>query len=94
MKGNDMNRIVTMVLKNLWHVPGAWFKLCHYAKNTDKYPELEQWQHIQYILKLAVTSGNIDFECHGVENIPKEKVRELTMQHIKDIENGQRDFRF
>ena len=29
-----------------------------------------------------------------LENIPKEKVRELTAQHIKDIENGQRDFRF
>lgn len=29
-----------------------------------------------------------------LENIPKEKVRELTAQHIKDIESGQRDFRF
>lgn len=33
---------------------------------------MTKWQHIQYILKLAVTSGNIDFECHGLENIPKE----------------------
>ena len=32
-----MNRILTMVLKNLWVVPGAWFKLCHYAKNNEKY---------------------------------------------------------
>ena len=37
-----MNRIVTMVLKNLIYVPGAWFKLCHYAKNTDKYSEEEK----------------------------------------------------
>lgn len=29
-----------------------------------------------------------------LQNIPKEKVREITAQHIKDIENGQRDFRF
>lgn len=29
-----------------------------------------------------------------LENIPKEKVRELTAQHVKGIENGQRDFRF
>ena len=67
-----MNRIVTMVLKNLWHVPGAWFKLCHYAKNTDKYPELEQWQHIQHILRLAVKGGNIDLKVTGLENIPRE----------------------
>lgn len=67
-----MQRILLMVLQNFWRVPAAWFKLCHYAKNTEKYPEMTKWQHIQYILKLAVTSGNIDFECHGVENIPKE----------------------
>ncbi len=29
-----MNRIVTMVLKNLPIVPGAWIKLCRYAGKT------------------------------------------------------------
>ena len=67
-----MLRILLMVFQNFWRVPAAWFKLCHYAKNTDKYPELTKWQHIQYIMKLAVNSGNIDFECQGLENIPKE----------------------
>lgn len=67
-----MIRIFLMVLRNFWKVPGAWIKLCHYAKDTDKYSELEKWQHIQYILKLAVNSGNIDLRVYGVENIPKE----------------------
>lgn len=67
-----MQRILLMVLRNFWRVPAAWFKLCHYAKHTEEYPEMEKWKHIQYILKLAVTSGNIDFECHGLENIPEE----------------------
>lgn len=67
-----MQRILLMVLQNFWRVPAAWFRLCHYAKNTEKYPELTKWQHIQYIMHLAVTSGNIQFECHGLENIPKE----------------------
>ena len=67
-----MQRILLMVFQNFWRVPAAWFKLCHYAKHTNKYEEMTKWQHIQYILKLAVTSGNIDFECHGLENIPKE----------------------
>lgn len=67
-----MNRIVLMVLRNFWQVPGLYWKLCHYAKNTDKYPELEKYRHIQHILKLAVTSGNIDLKVYGVENIPKE----------------------
>lgn len=67
-----MNRIVTMVLKNLWHVPGAWFKLCNYAKHTDTYPEAEKWGHIQHILRLAIKGGNIDLQITGLENIPAE----------------------
>lgn len=67
-----MNRIVTMVLKNLPVVPGAWIKLCRYAKHTDKYPELERYRHIQYILKKAVKGGNIDLVVSGTENIPTE----------------------
>ncbi len=67
-----MNRILLMVLRNILVVPGAYMKLCHYAKNTDKYTEEEMYKHIQYILKLAVTSGNIDLKVTGTENIPKE----------------------
>ena len=66
-----MNRIVLMVLRNFWKVPTAWFKLCHYAKNTEKYDEETKYKHIQYILKMGVDSGNIDLEVHGQENIPK-----------------------
>jgi len=67
-----MNRIVLMVLRNFWKVPKAYWKLCHYAKHTDEYPEEEKYRHIQYILKLAVKSGNIDFQVYGTENIPQE----------------------
>ena len=62
-----MLRILLMVLRNLWIVPGAWIKLCRYAKDTEKYSEPEKWQHIQYILKRAVTTGNIDLKVHGLE---------------------------
>ena len=67
-----MNRIVLMVLRNFWKVPPAWFKLCHYSKNTEKYDEETKYRHIQYILKMGVNSGNVDVEVHGQENIPKE----------------------
>ena len=68
-----MNRIVTMVLNNLFIVPGAWFKLCKYAKHTDEYPEVEKWRHIQYILRRAVKGGNIDLQVTGLENIPQDE---------------------
>ena len=67
-----MNRIVTMVLKNFPIVPGAWQKLCRYAKHPEKYSEEEMYRHIQYILKRAVRGGNIDLQVSGTENIPKE----------------------
>lgn len=76
-----MNRIVTMVLKNLLIVPGAWFKLCHYADNTDKYPEEEKYRHIQYILQRAITGGNVDLLVTGKENLPKENGFMLYSNH-------------
>ena len=65
-----MNRLVMMVLKNIHIVPGAWFKLCHYAKYTEKYPEQEKWDHIHFIMGRALASGNIDLTVTGLENIP------------------------
>ena len=67
-----MNRLVLMVLRNLWRVPKLYGKLCHYAKYTDRYPEQEKWGHIQSILKLAVKSGNVDLQVRGLENLPQE----------------------
>ena len=67
-----MVRILLMVIRNFWRVPKAYWKLCHYAKHTDEYSEEEKYRHIQYILKLAVKSGNIDLQVYGKENIPRE----------------------
>ena len=70
--GKSMNRIVLMVLRNIFRVPGLYARLCHYAKNTDKYPEEEKWAHIHKIMKFAVASGNIDLKVTGKENLPAE----------------------
>jgi 1-acyl-sn-glycerol-3-phosphate acyltransferase len=67
-----MNRLLMMVLRNITIVPGAWCKLCRYAKNTDHYPEMEKYRHIQYIMKRAIQAGKIDLQVSGQENIPSE----------------------
>lgn len=67
-----MNRIVTMVMKNILIVPGAWTKLCRYAKHPENYPEQERYAHIQYILQRAVKGGNVELLVTGKENIPAE----------------------
>lgn len=65
-----MNRIVTMVLRNLWIVPYLWIKLCRYARNPDKYPELERWKHLQRIMRRAIIGGRVNLTVTGQENIP------------------------
>ena len=67
-----MNRITLMVLKNIFRVPGLYIKLCRYAKNPDKYPEQEKWDHVHRIMSLAAASGNINLQITGLENIPQE----------------------
>ena len=67
-----MLRILLMVLRNFWWVPGAWFKLCRYAKHTERYPEQEKYDHIRYIMNLAVKSGNIDLTVTGQEKLPEQ----------------------
>jgi len=76
-----MNRIVMMVLKNLWRVPSAWIRLCHYTKHTDKYPEEVKYRHIQYILNRAIIGGNVNVVLTGKENIPKENGFMLYANH-------------
>ena len=76
-----MNRIVTMVLKNLFFVPGAWIKLCRYAKHADQYPEEEMYRHIQSILQRAIRGGNIDLTVTGQENIPQQNGFMLYSNH-------------
>jgi len=67
-----MNRILLMVMRNFPKVPGLYAKLCHYAKNTDKYSRQETWNHIRRILTLGITTGNIDMQIHGLENLPEQ----------------------
>lgn len=67
-----MNRIVTMVLKNIFFVPWAWFRLCRYARHPERYDWETMYRHIQMIMRRAVKGGNIDLIVTGQENIPQE----------------------
>lgn len=67
-----MNRLVMMLLKNLHRFPGAYGKLCRYARAPDRYPEQERWAHIRYMMMLAVKAGNVELKVTGVENLPEE----------------------
>lgn len=67
-----MNRFVLVALKNIWKLPGAYAKLCRYAKHPERYPEAERWAHVQKVMGWVVDTGNIDLQVYGKENIPQE----------------------
>lgn len=67
-----MHRILVMVLKNLWFVPWAWFRLCRYARHPERYSEEQKYRHIQLILRRAIRGGNVKLTVTGQENIPAE----------------------
>mgnify|MGYP003294000383 CR=1 FL=1 len=67
-----MKRFVLMLLRNLHRFPGAYRKLCRYAKDTDRYPEAEKWAHIRYIMGLGIKAGNVQLQVTGLENIPRQ----------------------
>ena len=76
-----MNRIALMVLRNFFFVPGAYAKLCRYAKHPENYPEKEMYDHIQHILQRGIRSGNVNLTVYGKENIPAENGFLLTSNH-------------
>ena len=67
-----MNRLALVLLKNIFRLPGLYGRLCHYAKNTEKYSEREKFDHISKILSHVISSGNVELKVTGLENIPTE----------------------
>ena len=67
-----MNRFALIFLRNILRLPGAYAKLCHYAKHPDRYDEQFMFKHISYMMRCAVKGGNVDLRAYGQDNIPVE----------------------
>ena len=57
-----MNRLALILLRNLTKIPGAYYKLCRYARHPERYRREEMWQHIQYMMQQAVAASNVDLQ--------------------------------
>ena len=67
-----MKRILMMVLRNLYKVPFAWFRLCYRASHVDKYTEEDMYEFLRWIDLHANKGGRVHIDVHGLENLPKE----------------------
>ncbi len=77
----NVNRLALVILKNIVQFPAAYMKLCRHAKHPEKYTEQERYAHIQYMFSKVITSGNIDLQVFGKENIPTESGFFMTSNH-------------
>ncbi len=69
-----MERIILMVLRLLYKVPGWWIKVCRYGKdeNFEKYDEEQRYALLREVTTRANRAGRVTVECYGRENLPKE----------------------
>ena len=67
-----MKRILLMVFRNLFRLPGVAIKLWKYSSNVDKYTAEERDKFLKYIVHIANKGGNVKIEAYGIENVPSE----------------------
>lgn len=67
-----MNRIVYMVIKNLFRVPVWFHRIWKFSLPGDKHTLEERYDYIRNVVKKVNNSGKVEVEVHGVENLPSE----------------------
>ena len=68
-----MKRILLMVVRNIFLVPFAWFRLCYRASHVDKYTEEDLYAFLRWIDLHANKGGNVRIDVHGLDNLPEKK---------------------
>ena len=66
-----MKRILLMVMRNIFLVPFAWFRLCYRASHVDRYTEEDMYKFLQWIDLHANKGGNVLIDVHGLKNLPE-----------------------
>lgn len=67
-----MNRIVYMVIKNVFRVPIWFYRIWKFSLPKDKHTLTERYDYIRNVVKKVNISGKVEVEVHGVENLPSE----------------------
>ena len=97
-------------LMRLGYIPSFCTACYREGRTGDRFMDLCKSKQIQncchpnalmtlkeYLMDYATLDTKVigtDLILRELANIPNEKVRKLVIQHLKDIRNGQRDFRF
>lgn len=66
-----MKRIAYMVIKNLFHVPGWFYKICRLGREDDIHTEQERYDYLRDIVIKVNKSGRVNIDVHGRSNLPE-----------------------
>ena len=64
-----MNRIARIILRNVFRLPGYYFKLCRYARHPERYSREETWAYIRKVMKRVLATSNVELEVTGTEHL-------------------------
>ena len=69
-----MERIILMVIRSLFKIPGWFRRLFRYCKDTgfETYGDDVRYELLQEVTSNVNRAGRVRVECYGKENLPKE----------------------
>lgn len=70
-KAEIMNRIAYMVIRNLPHVPGWFYKICRMGRDENTYTEQERYDFLRHVVKRVNQTGRVTIDVYGESNIPE-----------------------
>lgn len=67
-----MNRIVYMVLRNIFQAPVWFLHIDKMGKQKERYPEKERYEYLRKMVKKINVRGRVEVIGCGAENLPEE----------------------
>ncbi len=68
-----MKRIIFLVLRLLYRIPGWLFKIHYYNKHLDSTSFEERYTYIKKLIHKVNQKSRVRIRCYGIENLPQEQ---------------------
>lgn len=66
-----MNRILYMVLRNIYRIPFWFYQLCRLGRADDSHTEEERYDFLHRLVKKINQTGRVEVKCFGAEKLPE-----------------------
>ncbi len=76
-----MKRILFLIIRLLYRIPGWLLKIRYFNKNLDKVSFQERFHYLRGIILKINQKSRVNIHTYGVENLPKEQGYLMTPNH-------------